>query len=157
MKSVSATPAMTTATESTPPELLNLLVVDDERSVREGCREVAQTMGYNTLSADRAETAYKLLETHGVDVIMLDLRLPGASGIEVLREVKRRRPSAEVIVITSNATVQSAVQAMRYGAYDYVTKPFNLDELKLLLQRVAGHVKLASENRVLRQKVRSKE
>ena len=157
MDYMSATPTMAIAAERALPELLNLLVVDDERAVREGCREAAEVLGYHTLTADRAETAYKLLETHGVDVIMLDLRLPGASGIEVLREVKRRRPSAEVIVITSNATVQSAVQAMRYGAYDYVTKPFNLDELKLLLQRVAAHVKLAAENRVLRQKVRSKE
>src|SRR5438270_8551052 len=157
MDYMSATPTMAIAAERALPELLNLLVVDDERAVREGCREAAEVLGYHTLTADRAETAYKLLETHGVDVVMLDLRLPGASGIEVLREIKRRRPSAEVIVITGNATVQSAVQAMRYGAYDYVTKPFNLDELKLLLQRVAGHVKLAAENRVLRQKVRSKE
>src|SRR5947209_9155863 len=157
MDYMSATPTMAIAAERALPELLNLLVVDDERAVREGCREAAEVLGYHTLTADRAETAYKLLETHGVDVIMLDLRLPGASGIEVLREVKRRRPSAEVIVITSNATVQSAVQAMRYGAYDYVTKPFNLDELRLLLERVAGHVKLAAENRVLRQKVKSKE
>src|SRR5438270_896322 len=138
MDYMSATPTMAIAAERALPELLNLLVVDDERAVREGCREAAEVLGYHTLTADRAETAYKLLETHAVDVVMLDLRLPGASGVEVLREVKRRRPTAEVIVITGNASVQSAVQAMHYGAYVYVTKPFNLDELKLLLQRVGA-------------------
>ncbi|HLQ51098.1 MAG TPA: sigma-54 dependent transcriptional regulator, partial [Terriglobales bacterium] len=89
--------------------------------------------------------------------VMLDFKVSGSGGFELLREVKRRRPQAEVIVITSNATVESAVQAMKYGAYDYVTKPFDLDELKLLLGRVAGHVKLAIENRLLRQKIKSKE
>lgn len=152
-----ATPALSFVPEGVSPDLLNLLVVDDERAVRESCREAAQAMGFNTLAASQAETAYQLLEAHGIDVVFLDLNLSGASGIEVLREVRRRRPAAEVIVISSHATVRSAVQAMRNGAYDYVTKPLDLDELKLLLERVAGHVKLAAENRVLRQKVRSKE
>lgn len=143
--------------EHTPIELLSLLILDDERTVREGCREAAIALGYQTFTAEDTETAYKLLETHGIDVVMLDLKLPGSNGFEVLREVKRRRPQAEVIVITSDATVESAVRAMKYGAYDYVTKPFDLDELKLLLERVAGHVKLATENRLLRQKIKSKE
>src|ERR1051326_787379 len=154
---MAATAAMSVESKAVPPGLLNLLIVDDERAVREGCREAGEALGLQTYVSEHAEGAYKLLETYGIDIVMLDLRLPGASGIEVLREVKNRRPGAQVIVITSYATVQSAVQAMRYGAYDYVTKPFNLDELKLLLQRVAGHVKLATENRVLRQKIKSKE
>ena len=157
MKAMLATPALTFAAQGISPELLNLLVVDDERAVREACREAAQAMVFNSLVASQAETAYQLLEAHGIDVVLLDLHLSGASGIEVLREVRRRRPAAEVIVISSHATVQSAVQAMRNGAYDYVTKPLDPDELKLLLGRVAGHVKLAAENRLLRQKVRSKE
>lgn len=152
-----ATAATNVESKPVSPGLLNLLIVDDERAVREGCREASEALGFQTYVTEHAEGAYKLLETYGIDIVMLDLRLPGASGVEVLREVKRRRPSAQVIVITSYATVQSAVQAMRYGAYDYVAKPFNLDELKLLLQRVAGHVKLATENRVLRQKIKSKE
>src|SRR5437588_1903380 len=154
---LAAASAMSMGAEPIAPELLNLLIVDDERAVREGCRQAGEALGFQTHVAEHAEGAYRLLETHGIDVVLLDMRLPGASGIEVLKEIRRRRPTAQVIVITSYATVQSAVQAMRYGAYDYVTKPFNLDELKRLLQRVAGHVKLAAENRVLRQKVRSKE
>jgi two-component system response regulator HydG len=87
----------------------------------------------------------------------LDLRLPGASGIEALRRIKERRPDAVVIVVTGYGTVQSAVQAMKHGAYDFVTKPFSLDELKHLLERVGIHLKLKSENRLLREKVKSKQ
>ena len=144
--------------EETPrAELLNLLIVDDERAVREACRDVAQSLGYATFVAENAEHAYKVLESQNVDVVLLDMRLPGACGLEILQQVKSRRPEAEVIVITGYGTVQSAVQAMKLGAYDYVTKPFNLEELKLLLGRVASHLKLASENRLLREKIKAKQ
>src|SRR6266446_191536 len=92
-----------------------------------------------------------------IDAVLLDLRLPGAGDLEALRRIKERRPEAVVIVVTGYGTVQSAVQAMKHGAYDYVTKPFSLDELKMLLERVATHLKLKSENRLLREKVKSKQ
>jgi DNA-binding NtrC family response regulator len=136
---------------------LNLLIVDDERSIREACREVAQSLGFTAYVADSAEHAYRLLDTQTFDAVLLDLRLPGAGGLEVLRRVKERRPEAVVVVVTGYATVQSAVQAMKNGAYDYVTKPFSVDELKLLLERVVSHLKLKSENRMLREKVKSKQ
>ena len=81
----------------------------------------------------------------------------GRGGLEVLKEVKRRRPETVVIVMTGYASVQSAVQAMKQGAYDYATKSFNLEELRLILDRVLGHLQLSSENRILRQQVKSKE
>lgn len=143
--------------EPAETNLLNLLVLDDERAIRDGCREVAQSIGFTTYIADTAEHAYRVLETASIDVVLLDLRLPGTGGLEVLREVKRRRPETVVIVITGYATVQSAVQAMKNGAYDYVTKPFNLDELRMLLERVLGHLQLASENRILREQIKSKQ
>jgi two-component system response regulator HydG len=136
---------------------LNLLIVDDERSVREACREVALSLGFSAFVADSAEHAYRLLDTQGFDAVLLDLRLPGAGGMEALRRIKERRPEAIVIVVTGYGTVQSAVQAMKNGAYDYVTKPFSMEELKLLLERVASHLKLKSENRILREKVKSKQ
>jgi two-component system response regulator HydG len=135
---------------------LNLVIVDDERLVRDACREIAQSLGFNTLVADSAEQAYRLMDHHAIDVVFLDLKLPGAGGMEALREIKRRRPDALVVVLTGYGTVQSAVEAMKNGAYDYVTKPFSLDELKLLLERVASHLRLKSENRMLREKVKSK-
>src|SRR5208283_2740142 len=136
---------------------LNLLIVDDERSIREACREVAISLGFIAHVADSAEHAFRLLQTQTIDAILLDLRLPGASGLEALRHIKAQRPEALVIVVTGYGTVQSAVQAMKQGAYEYVTKPFSIDELKLLLERVSNHLKLKSENRMLREKLKSKQ
>jgi DNA-binding NtrC family response regulator len=156
-------PALSPVTSSAPaPQIepanfLNLLIVDDERSIREACREVAQSLGFTAYVADSAEHAHRLLETQTFDAVLLDLRLPGAGGLEAMRRIKERRPEAVVVVVTGYGTVQSAVQAMRNGAYDYVTKPFSLEELKLLLERVASHLKLKSENRMLREKVKSKQ
>jgi DNA-binding NtrC family response regulator len=132
----------------------NMLIVDDERSIREGCREAAQGMGFNAFIAESAEYAYKLLESQSVDVVLLDLKLPGAGGIEALREIKRRRPDAIVVVITGYATIQTAVQAMKLGAFDFLTKPFSLDELRALLNRVSEQVRGTAEKRVLREKMR---
>ena len=136
---------------------LNLLIVDDERAIREACREVAQSLGYNSFVADSAEHAYRILESQNIDAILLDLKLPGAGGLEALHQIKQQRPDAVVVVVTGYGTVQSAVHAMKNGAYDYVTKPFSMDELKLLLERVSNHLKLKTENRLLREKIKSKQ
>jgi DNA-binding NtrC family response regulator len=136
---------------------LNLLLVDDERAVREACRDVAEGLGFNAFTAASAEEAYRLLDSQNIDVVLLDLRLPGANGIDALLELRERRPDLVVVVMTGFATVQSAVQAMKEGAYDYVTKPFTKDELSLLLERVTNHLRLKSENRTLRERIKSKQ
>ena len=150
------------ATVSSTPQIeganfLNLLIVDDERSIRDACREIAQSLGFNAFTADSAEHAYRILESQGIDAVLLDLRLPGAGGLEALNQMKSRKPDAVVVVVTGYGTVQSAVQAMKNGAYDYVTKPFSLDELKMLLDRLVSHLKLKTENRMLREKIKSKQ
>ena len=147
---------------SRPPQIeganfLNLLIVDDDRAVREACRAVAQTLGFNPQVAESAEQAYRVLDNRGADVILLDLKLPGARGMEALHNIRKNSPEALVIVVTGYGTIQSAVQAMKDGAYDYVTKPFSLEELRLLLERVAGHLKLKTENRVLRETIKSRQ
>ena len=136
---------------------LNLLVVDDERAVRDVCREVAQSLGFNTSVAESAEHAYRQLDAQSIDVVLLDLKLPGVGGIEALHQIRERRPDAVVIVVTGYGTVQSAVQAMKTGAYDYVTKPFSMDELKLLLERVSTHLRLKTTNRTLREQIKSRQ
>jgi DNA-binding NtrC family response regulator len=155
---------MTTAaaTAFNPPQIeganfLNLMIVDDERAIREVCREVAQSLGFNTFVADSAEHAYRQLDAQSIDVVLLDLKLPGAGGLEALHQIRERRPDAVVIVVTGYGTVHSAVQAMKNGAYDYMTKPFSMEELKLLLGRVSAHLKLKTENRILREKIKSKQ
>jgi DNA-binding NtrC family response regulator len=136
---------------------LNLLIVDDDRSVREACREVAHALGFNVEVAESAESAYRLIDTHSIDAVLLDLRLPGAGGLDALHTIRQHHPDALVVVVTGYATVQSAVQAMKDGAYDYVTKPFSMEELRLLLERVAEHLKLKTENRVLREALKSRQ
>jgi DNA-binding NtrC family response regulator len=136
---------------------LNLLIVDDDRAIREACREVSQSLGFNTQVAECAEQAYRLLDGSSTDAVLLDMRLPGAGGLEALHAIKRHRPEALVVVVTGFGTVQSAVQAMKQGAYDYVTKPFSMEELRLLLERVAAHLRLKTENRMLRETIRSRQ
>jgi DNA-binding NtrC family response regulator len=138
-------------------ELLKVLVIDDEKAIRENCRDAAQFNGFQTVTAESAEQAYKLLETQTVDIILLDLKLPGASGLEALREVKKRRPDAAIIIITGYATVASAVQAMKQGAFDYITKPFTLEELRVLLERATEELKRVTQKRALREDLRSKQ
>lgn len=137
-------------------ELLNLLVVDDESAVRESCREVAESLGFVTYAAKSSHEVIHILDTAAVDVVLLDIRIPGSNGIDVLREIKRRRPEAVVVIMTGFATVHSAVQAMKAGAYDYISKPFTFDELRLVLDRVSAQLKLAAENRMLRDAMKSK-
>ena len=139
------------------PNLLNLLIVDDERSVRDACREVANALGYRASAAESAEQALRMAEAQNVDIAFVDLKLPGLAGLEALRQLKGRRPDIEVIVMTGHGTVESAVQAMKAGAYDYVTKPFSMEQLKLLLDRVSAHLRLKTENRMLREKIKSKQ
>src|SRR6266566_1732586 len=155
---------MTTAIATIPnlpqiegANLLNLMIVDDERAIREVCRDVAQTLGFHTSIADSAEHAYRVLESNAIDVVLLDLKLPGVGGLEALHQIKERRPDAVVVVVTGYGTVQSAVQAMKNGASDYVTKPFSMDELKLLLEKVSTHLKLKTANRSLREQIKSRQ
>ena len=149
--------AMTAARPIETPTLLNLLIVDEERSVRDACREIASLLGYRASAAESAEQALRMAETQSIDVVFLDLNLPGTIGLDALRQLKKRRPDIEVIVMTGHGTVESAVQAMKLGAYDYVTKPFSMDQLKVLLQRISAHLRLKTENRMLREKIKSKQ
>jgi two-component system response regulator HydG len=135
---------------------LNLLIVDDDRTIREACREVAQSLGFNTQVAESAEQAWRLVDSANTDAVLLDLR-PGADGLDALHTIKKHRADAVVIVVTGHGTVQSAVQAMKSGAYDYVTKPFSMEELRLLLERVAGHLRQRTENRALREAIKSRQ
>ena len=144
---------LATGTREIPgANLLNLLIVDDERAVREGCREAAQIAGFNTFVADTAEHAYKVLDSQNIDIVLLDLKLPGASGLEALRAIRTRKPNAVVVIITGYATVASAVQAMKSGAFDYISKPFTLEELRVMLERAMDELKMTTEKRVLRER-----
>ena len=135
---------------------LNLLIVDDDHTIREASREVARSLGFNPQVAETAEQAYRLLDSNSTDVVLLDLR-PSAGGLEALHTIKKHRPDAVVIMVTGQGTVQSAVQAMKNGAFDYVTKPFSVEELRQLLGQVAAHLRQKTENRRLREAIKSRQ
>ena len=158
---------MTSATAHAfnPPQLeaanlLNLVIVDDERAVRDVCREVAQSLGFNTMVAESAEHTYRLIESQAIDVVLLDLKLPGAGGLEALHKIKQRRPDAEVVVVTGYATVQSAVQAMKNGAQDVLAKPVNmavvLDRIKQACALNANWRKIEKERLEISERMASR-
>ena len=136
---------------------LNLLIVDEDRAVRDASREVAHSLGFSAHVAESAEQVYRMIESNGIDAVLLDLRLAGADGLEVLRTVKRNRPDAVVVVLTGCGTVQSAVQAMKNGADDFVTKPFSMEELRHLLEGVAGHLRVKTESRLRHESIKSRQ
>ncbi len=136
--------------------LLSLLVIDDERAIREACREIAVALGYEVSTAENAERAFRLLEEKSHDIALLDLRLPGASGFEALHRLRESNPDMIIVVMTGYATVPSAVETMKLGAFDYMTKPFSMEDLRARLHRVASHLKGKSESRLQRARMKSK-
>lgn len=140
----------------TEGSLLNLLVVDDDEHTREVCRSVAVETGMKALDVSTAEEALEVLELSSVDILLTDLRLPGTSGLELLKKVMMTYPDVAVVMLTQYGTIDSAVEATRMGAADYVTKPFRVEELRARLEQVAHGVELKRENRLLREQVRTR-
>jgi two-component system, NtrC family, response regulator AtoC len=133
---------------------IRFLVVDDEESIRRLCMTVAEGMGFKAFEASNGEEALALLEEQPADIIMTDLVMPRMSGLEFLARVKKVRPRVEVAVMTGHGSVETAVQAMKLGAYDYISKPFSpLEELRLFLRRMADKIELIEENQFLRERV----
>jgi two-component system response regulator HydG len=136
---------------------LQLLVVDDDAAVRNACAEIATGMGFITHVADSVPAARAHLQRYPVDLMLLDLKLPGGGGLMLLEEVKAKYPEAAVVVMTAFATVSSAVEAMRTGANDYLTKPFALEELATVLERSAQRRHFDMESRALRERLRTQQ
>lgn len=129
---------------------IRFLVVDDEESIRRLCVTVAEGMGFTCMQAGTGEDALALLEEQPAHIILTDLVMPRMSGLEFLEKVKALLPRAEVAVMTGHGSIETAVQAMKLGAYDYIGKPFTpLEELRLFLRRMAEKVELVEENQFL--------
>lgn len=133
---------------------IRFLVVDDEESIRRLCMTVASGMGFTSMEAATGEAALSLLEEQPADIILTDLVMPRMSGLEFLERVKRLLPRCEIAVMTGHGSVETAVQAMKLGAYDYIAKPFSpIEELRLFLRRMADKIELVEENQFLRERV----
>jgi DNA-binding NtrC family response regulator len=139
-------------------KLLHVLVVDDDEAMRKACCQIALSMGFGVvLGADGATTGREILKDHRVDLLLLDLKMPGGGGLALLEQVKALYPDTAVIVMTAFATVSSAVQAMRIGAGDYLTKPFALEQLTTVLERTATSLELDGQSRLLRERLRTQQ
>ncbi|HXP22626.1 MAG TPA: response regulator, partial [Candidatus Sulfotelmatobacter sp.] len=136
---------------------IKLLVVDDEQSIRRLCMTIGGSLGFACDEAESAETAATRVETDPPDLVLTDLKLPSQSGVELLRQIKGVLPRAEVAIMTGHGSIESAVDAMKLGAYDYIEKPFRVEKMRLLLQRMAEKVRLVNENAFLRDKVNTDE
>src|SRR3989442_2257678 len=129
-----------------------LLVVDDEQSIRRLCMTIGNTLGYVCAEAESAEAALARLDSDARDLITTDLNLPNMSGVDLLKETKRLLPHAEVAIMTGHGSIESAVDAMKLGAYDYIEKPFRVEKMRLLLQRMAEKVRLVTGNEFFRER-----
>jgi DNA-binding NtrC family response regulator len=133
---------------------IRLLIVDDEQSIRRLCMTVGEALGFTCVEANSGETALALLEEQPAHMILTDMVMPNMSGLEFLEKVKKLLPRSEVAVMTGHGSIETAVQAMKLGAYDYISKPFSpLEELRLFLRRMAEKVHLVEENQFLRERV----
>ena len=135
----------------------SILIVDDEESVRDSLHNWFIEDGYQVESAENAKEALSILETKNFDIILADIKMPGMDGLEMHRRIKTLNNEAIVIVMTAFASVETAVQALKDGAYDYITKPFDPDELSHLIRNAASQITLKAENEALKNKVISLE
>jgi two-component system response regulator PilR (NtrC family) len=132
---------------------LRVLVVDDEEVIRDVLESLLEREGWSVGVAENAAEAIELFETDPYDVVLLDLMLPDRPGLEVLREIRRRDPDAVVVIVTAYSSIEGAIQAMREGAFHYIPKPFQNQEVLLTVRKGAEARRLTEENRRLKQEL----
>jgi len=133
-----------------------ILVVDDEEIVLKSCRKILEGGGHEVFTALSGQEAFDLLRREPFDIVITDVKMPGVDGMEVLEKVKKEYPDILVIIITGYSTVQSAVQAMKLGAFDYIPKPFTPDEVLVVVEKALEKKSLIYENIYLRKELEAK-
>lgn len=136
---------------------ISILIVDDEESVRDSLYSWFAEDGYNVQCAVNAKEALAILESGNFEIIITDLKMPGMDGLELLQRIKALNKDSIIIVMTAFASVDTAVKALKEGAFDYVTKPFDPDDLSHLIRNAARQISLAHENETLKKRVDSLE
>ncbi|HEY6873437.1 MAG TPA: sigma-54 dependent transcriptional regulator [Geobacteraceae bacterium] len=132
---------------------IKILIVDDELSMRDFLSILLEREGYATDKAENAESALHMLESTGYDLIISDVNMPGLDGLALLKMVKRNAPDTAVLLITAFSTSEQAVEAMKLGAYDYIAKPFKVEEIKVLVRNALEKRDLERENLRLKQEI----
>ncbi len=131
----------------------SILIVDDEKNIREGLGRSLEMDGYEVLLAEDGKQGWNLVNQEHVDLVIADLKMPEMSGEELLKRISSAYPTVPVIILTGHGTIESAVEAMRNGAFDFVTKPVNLDRLSLLAKRALSNRELVLQHRTLKEEV----
>jgi DNA-binding NtrC family response regulator len=134
----------------------NILVVDDEKGMCELLDDTLTGEGYHVQAIDNPRKAIEVVRSNDVDIVLLDLVMPQIGGIDVLREIKRIKPDTVVIIMTGYGTVDTAVEAMKLGAYDYITKPFRMSKIKTLIARILEGERIVQENVHLREQLKKR-
>ena len=135
---------------------MNIMVVDDELIVRESLKGWLEKFGYGVDTAEDAQNALEKLEKESYDVLLVDIKMPGMDGVELLKKVKEDLPDVIVVMITAHGSIESAIEAMKAGASDYLMKPFDPENLELLIEKLAQTKKLVEQNKWLRESYEGK-
>ena len=131
----------------------NILIADDESSQRSILRGYLEQSGYNVSEADSGSEAITIIEENLIDIVLSDYKMPDMNGIELLKKIKILNPEISVVIITAFGTIENAVKAMKEGAYDYLTKPIDLDELEIVIKKITERHNLISENKLLKEQL----
>ena len=133
-----------------------VLIIDDEEEIRESIELLLNSEGLETITAKDGGEGLAILEDHQVDLVLLDLMLPGRSGMDLQKEIKRIEPSLPVVIITAMAGIESAVTAIKEGCFDYVTKPWDNEKLLVIVSNAVKQRQLMSENTQLRRALKER-
>ncbi len=134
----------------------NILVVDDERTIRESLYMVLTEEGYETETASNGREALDIIKEKGFDIIVTDLKMPEMDGMELVRKCQQICPQTSLIIITAHGSLESAIEALRLGAYDYILKPFDFDDVLIKVKRLVKHKDLVLENQALKYDLKKK-
>jgi DNA-binding NtrC family response regulator len=132
---------------------LRVLVVDDERPIRVSCEAIARSSGFDAASVSSGEEALERLAREPFDIVLLDIRMPKASGLDLIEELLAISPGSYIVMMTGHASIEAAVEAMKKGAYHFIQKPFHLDEIRIVLQRIGEEITASAEATMWRSQV----
>jgi len=135
----------------------SILVIDDEQGILETLRILLKNEGFDVTTAQGGKAGLEQLKSSAPDIVLTDLKMPGVTGIEILSAVRGQDPETPVILMTAQASLQTAIQAVNEGAFYYIQKPFSNDDMVAICRRAAEHRRLRAENKQLKQEIRRRE
>ena len=134
----------------------NILIIDDEPLMRLSISDALKAEGYNIASVESGGEGLKAIKDNAYDIVITDLKLPEVDGLQILKGCRQYSPVTKILMITAHGSVETAVEAMKLGAYDYITKPFSMEEMLLIVKRLIRLRDLEDENIYLKEKIEDK-